>query len=145
MSLDLTYEKSILLQVMAWCCQATSHYLSQSWPRFMSPYGVTRPQWVNMLRPGQNDHRFVDDTIKMQFIPNFFLKFDSTFNKFCSYRLPNLTINHIALGNGLAISNKSLIWSNVIRTLHDCLSQMNENLLISNSKLTSDSELIWWR
>ena len=31
----------------------------------------------------------------------------------------------------------------VIRTLHDCLSQMNENLLISNSKLTSDSELIW--
>ena len=33
----------------------------------------------------------------------------------------------------------------VMRTLHDCLSQMNENLLISNSKLTSDSELIWWR
>ena len=32
-----------------------------------------------------------------------------------------------------------------IRTLHDCPSQMNENLLISNSKLTSDSELIWWR
>ena len=30
----------------------------------------------------------------------------------------------------------------VIRTLHDCPSQMNENLLISNSKLTSDSELI---
>ena len=27
-------------------------------------------------------------------------------------------------------------------TLHDCPSQMNENLLISNSKLTSDSELI---
>ena len=32
-----------------------------------------------------------------------------------------------------------------IPTLHDCPSQMNENLLISNSKLTSDSELIWWR
>ena len=32
-----------------------------------------------------------------------------------------------------------------IRTLHDCPSQMNETLLISNSKLTSDSELIWWR
>ena len=32
-----------------------------------------------------------------------------------------------------------------IRTLHDCPPQMNENLLISNSKLTSDSELIWWR
>ena len=33
----------------------------------------------------------------------------------------------------------------VIRTLHDCPSEMKENLLISNSKLTSDSELIWWR
>ena len=32
-----------------------------------------------------------------------------------------------------------------IRTLHDCPSQMNENLLISNSKLTSDNELIWLR
>ena len=32
----------------------------------------------------------------------------------------------------------------IIRTLHDCPSQMNEHLLMSNSKLTSDSELIWW-
>ena len=39
--------KSTLVQVMAWCRQATSHYLSQCWPRSMSPYGVTRPQWVN--------------------------------------------------------------------------------------------------
>ena len=36
-----------LVQVMAWCHQATSHYLNQCWPRSMSPYGVTRPQWVN--------------------------------------------------------------------------------------------------
>ena len=33
--------------VMAWCRQATSHYLSQWWPRSLSPYGITRPQWVN--------------------------------------------------------------------------------------------------
>ena len=31
---------------MAWCRQATRHCLSQCWPRFMSPYGVTRPQLV---------------------------------------------------------------------------------------------------
>ena len=31
---------------MAWCRQATSHYLSQCWPRSLSPYDVTRPQWV---------------------------------------------------------------------------------------------------
>ena len=34
---------STLVQVMAWCRQATSHYLSQCWPSFLSPYGVTRP------------------------------------------------------------------------------------------------------
>ena len=32
---------------MAWHHQATSHYLRQYWPRSTSPYGVTRPQWVN--------------------------------------------------------------------------------------------------
>ena len=43
---DLTDDKSTLVQVMAWCHQATSHYLSQCWPRSLLPYGVTRPQWV---------------------------------------------------------------------------------------------------
>ena len=43
---DLTHDKSTLVQVMAWCHQATSHYLSQCWPSSMLPYGVTRPQWV---------------------------------------------------------------------------------------------------
>ena len=46
MSFDLTGDKSTLVQVMAGCRQATSHYMSQCWPRSMSPYGVTRPQWV---------------------------------------------------------------------------------------------------
>ena len=47
MPLDLI-DKSTLVQVMAWCRQATSHYLSQCWPRSMSPNGVTRPQLVKM-------------------------------------------------------------------------------------------------
>ena len=46
MPLDLTDDMSTLVQVMVWCCQATSHYLSQSWPRSLLPYGITRPQWV---------------------------------------------------------------------------------------------------
>ena len=33
---------------MAWCHQAASHYLSQRWPRYLLPYGITRPQWVNI-------------------------------------------------------------------------------------------------
>ena len=31
---------------MPWCRQATSHYLSQCWPRSMLPHCITRPQWV---------------------------------------------------------------------------------------------------
>ena len=50
MPLHLT-DKSTLVQVMAWCHQATSHYLSQCWPRSLSPYDVTRPQWVNTQKP----------------------------------------------------------------------------------------------
>ena len=42
---------SILVQVMAWCCQATSHYPNQCWARFMSPYSFTRPQYVNPSLP----------------------------------------------------------------------------------------------
>ena len=41
---DLTDDKSTLVQVMAWCLQASSHYLSQCWPRSLLPNGVTRPQ-----------------------------------------------------------------------------------------------------
>ena len=43
-SLDLSDDKSTLVQVMAWCCQATSHYLNQCWPRSLLPYGVIKPQ-----------------------------------------------------------------------------------------------------
>ena len=44
----LTDDMSTLVQVMACCRQATSHYLSQCWLSSSSPYGVARPQWVNL-------------------------------------------------------------------------------------------------
>ena len=50
MAQDLTDDKSILVQVMAWCHQATSHHLSQCWPRSVSPYRITRPQWVIQIK-----------------------------------------------------------------------------------------------
>ena len=50
MPLDLADDKSTLVQVMAWCRQATSHYLNQCWPRSMSPYAVIRPLWVKRGR-----------------------------------------------------------------------------------------------
>ena len=45
----LTDDKSTLVQVMAWCRQATSHYVNQCWPRSPTPYGVTRPQWGQVM------------------------------------------------------------------------------------------------
>ena len=47
MSLDFTDDQSTLVQVMAWCRQAASHYLSQCWPRSLLPYGVTKSEWAN--------------------------------------------------------------------------------------------------
>ena len=44
-----TDDESQLVQVMAWCHQAASHYLNQCWPISMSPYNTTRPQAHNEL------------------------------------------------------------------------------------------------
>ena len=41
-----TDPKSTLTQVMAWCCQATSHCLSQCWPSSLSQYGITSLQCI---------------------------------------------------------------------------------------------------
>ena len=68
MPLDLTDDESTMVQVMAWCRQATSHYLNQCWPRSLSPYGVTRPQWVSSSHLGQNGRHFADDIFKCIFM-----------------------------------------------------------------------------
>ena len=41
--------KSILVQIMAWCRQAISHYLNQCLPGSMTPCGVTMPQSINKV------------------------------------------------------------------------------------------------
>ena len=64
MPLDLTDDKSTLVQVMAWCRQATSHYLNQCWPRSLAPYGITRPQWVNSSPPSAAYmHQWTESTL----------------------------------------------------------------------------------
>ena len=60
---NLTKEQSTLDQVIAWCCQATSHYLNEYWPRFMSQNGVTRPLWVEV------EHRLDLNLMTMQILP----------------------------------------------------------------------------
>ena len=51
-------DMSTLVQIMAWCHQATNHNRWQCWPTFMLPYEVTRPQWVKLKRyPICDPHR----------------------------------------------------------------------------------------
>ena len=45
MPLDLTVNRSTLVQVMAWCRQATNHHRSQCWTRSLSPHDITRTPW----------------------------------------------------------------------------------------------------
>ena len=47
---NLTNDESTLVQIMACCLQATSHYLSQCWPRSFFPYGIIRPRTVKLRR-----------------------------------------------------------------------------------------------
>ena len=63
--------KSTLVQITAWCGQATSHNLYQNWRRFMSSYSITRLQWVkghkgnSMIVPVCANEVFIKDMEKM--------------------------------------------------------------------------------
>ena len=63
MSLDFTTDQSINLD--SGSSQASSHYLSQSWPKFMMPYGIIRLQWVNSLAPRIGDVAMI---LKVQYL-----------------------------------------------------------------------------
>ena len=41
MPMHQIHDNSTLVQVMVWCHQATSHYLSRCWPSSLLPHGVT--------------------------------------------------------------------------------------------------------
>ena len=55
-------DKSSLVRVMAWCHQATSHYLNHCWLRSMLRYDVARPKLVNIscIQTFLFDNKFLD-------------------------------------------------------------------------------------
>ena len=105
---DLIDEKSTLVQIMAWCRQAASHYLSQCWPRFMLPYAhdaVTRPQSVNVKFVGNG------------FVPSGFYiqKFGSVLGLFLFCFATNkikiiLWSSYFHNGNSCSNKSASLFW-----------------------------------
>ena len=71
MSLDLTDDKSTLVQEMAWCRQATSHYLSQCCPVFCRHMVSLGP---NELRPEGRIRLLAHYNIIKSFIMQSYLK-----------------------------------------------------------------------
>ena len=69
----------------AWCCQAM---LTQF---YVAIYGITRPQWINTLRPRQNGRHLADDIFKGIFLnKNVWIPI-----KFSLKFVPNGPINNI--------------------------------------------------
>ena len=69
-------DKSTLIQVMAWSCQASGYFLSQCYLNFMSSYGITRLQWVNSGFENDKPHFFMNaSSVSQPLIPcnNFFI------------------------------------------------------------------------
>ena len=56
-----------LVQIMAWCRKATSHYLKQCCGNSTSADGIC-PLFVNTLRPRQNSRHFTDGIFKCIFL-----------------------------------------------------------------------------
>ena len=48
-SRTLINNRSPLVQAMSCYHRATCHYLKLCWSRLLSPYGITRPKWVNYI------------------------------------------------------------------------------------------------
>ena len=54
-----------------WTSVQVIAFYYQAWPiwqRSMMPYGITRPQWVNTLRPRQNGRHFPDNIFQCIFL-----------------------------------------------------------------------------
>ena len=65
-------DKSTLVQMMAWCLQAPSHYLSQCWPRSLLTHSVIRPQWIKPLCA-----ELLSANIKIYFCTQSFLRIEN--------------------------------------------------------------------
>ena len=102
---------------MAWCRQATSHYLSQCWPRSLSPYGVTRPQWVNSLVPRVPCGAIELGTIvgKSHLNYKMILKFNSLWpsNAISSWSYGDIDLSQRWLVMAIAWQHHAITWTNV--------------------------------
>ena len=64
---DITGRQTTLVQVIAWCRQATSHYTNQCWPTSLSPLGVTRQHTTHNTQHNSTQYDSADDAFNVFF------------------------------------------------------------------------------
>ena len=125
---DLDDDRSTMVQVMAWWCQATSHNLNQCWLYCMKPYSITRGQWVNLMAKAA-------ETMASH---NNALHHDFTHGHITYYILKNshwqtwtYCINNFSLSNKISWNNFKLQFNNsgyqiatIFCTCHDSIAVM---------------------
>ena len=111
MSLEFTDDQSTLVQVMAWCRQATSHYLSQCGPRSLSPYRITRPQRVNSLASEGCESNFTSVFFKPYEMISCALPVKMVVGEW--HKIPLVRIQHWCMQRLGASRHQAITWANV--------------------------------
>ena len=120
---DLTDDKSTLVQVMAWCHQATSHYLSQCWLipcRLMASLGQN--ELTYSLPPSLVNHSGLSRSIPWLIMPWLLLSWTQYWEFKCSTvetpynTAPYITGSNIArLGHG-SQNSWSKLWIPIVKS-----------------------------
>ena len=103
MTQALTDDQSTLVQVMVWCHQTASHYLSQCWSKSMLAFGITRLQRVKYTEAwtqifGNNSRWYLNQNM---------IKFPST-NCIWKYRLWSAKWPPFCSGPDVAVKHESM-------------------------------------
>ena len=112
---NLTSNMATLVQVMVWCHQATSHYLSQFWPKSLSPYDLTRPQWVKEGKWLGQIKNFEDDKLKTLNMPIFIQIYNKKLQSCTKILIPKLSCNIIQI-----LSKAMVIWARYLSPMVIC-------------------------
>ena len=116
---------------------------TQRWQRFMMQYGITRPQWVNILRPEQNKHCLT--------FPNWHTTFSNAFsfiffllifcNNFSEKGLNDIKEINICSSCGLEASGNS----NLTKIQGALLTYLPQDKMAATSQTTVSNALSWMK
>ena len=136
--LGLSDDESTLVQAMAWCRQATSHYLHKFWPRSLPPYGVTRLKWVKVNHYLKNElvqNLYAENVWHM----NIYLKNELVQNLYAE------NVWHMNITKQIVIRFfMSFMWFLSLQNCIVCLVPDLEANSVVPELTTKDSEHCWW-